>query len=116
MTDPNELRALVQEEIAVAVAPLRAELDRFRDELAALRGGAREVPAAAAAAGHAEAPSPEPIPSPPAAPAPVASPLPAERSDFARMLQRGLEAEARESRDEKDAPPPARKGWNPFRR
>ncbi|HEX2864789.1 MAG TPA: hypothetical protein VHN99_09500, partial [Deinococcales bacterium] len=46
---------------------------------------------------------------------PVAASIPAERSDFARMLQRGLEQEMHEH--EHEPPEPAKKrGWNPFKK
>ncbi len=44
--------------------------------------------------------------------------IPAERTDFARFLQRGLEQEAHDYSEDRlrDEAPKKRAGWNPFKR
>lgn len=48
-------------------------------------------------------------------PSVIAASVPTDRSDFARMLQRGLEQEAVEHLNE-PAAPAKKRGWNPFKR
>ena len=42
--------------------------------------------------------------------------IPAERTDFMRFIQRGLEQEEKEYKDEPVAKPEKKAGWNPFKR
>ena len=44
------------------------------------------------------------------------SEIPAERTDFMRFIQRGLEQEEKEYKDEPAAKPEKKAGWNPFKR
>ncbi len=46
----------------------------------------------------------------------VLSEIPAERTDFMRFIQRGLEQEEKEYKDEPAAKPEKKAGWNPFKR
>lgn len=102
---------MVRQEVAAAIAPLRAELQSLRAVFEGSSGPARDTPVVSAT-------EDVPAQAAPVAQPPVSSPtpVPAERDDFARMLRRGLEAEARQSAEDADSPPAPRKGWNPFRR
>ena len=115
----------VKQLIAEAVAPLEMQIQALRSELEAIKAkmsvsetdssladaiGSSDaesgvVSAEASSSSSAEIPSTEPL-----------SEIPAERTDFMRFIQRGLEQEEKEYKDEPVAKPEKKAGWNPFKR
>ena len=100
-----------------AVAPLEMQIKELRAELEAIKatiGGSASDSSLADVIGSsdaesavmsAEISSTEPL-----------SEIPAERTDFMRFIQRGLEQEEKEYKDEPAAKPEKKAGWNPFKR
>ena len=105
--------------ISEAIAPLEVQIKALRSELEALKNPAsvtepasssnpEAVPSSqtdAVTSSEIDAPSDQPL-----------SEIPAERTDFMRFIQRGLEQEEKEYKDEPAAKPEKKAGWNPFKR
>jgi hypothetical protein len=110
----------VQRLIREATTPLEAELRDLRAQIADLRTRLGVTPTApsgmtAPLSSSPAAPlEPDDEPSSPEPPAPTE--VPAERTDFMRFIQRGLEQEEREYAKEPEPAKPEKKGWNPFKR
>jgi hypothetical protein len=126
--NPEELRALIEDAVRRAVQPLEQELKSLRLELQGLKNASRAASNLdEETVQDAEISNPssqmETDEAPHTASQVVSLPeinteIPAERTDFARFLQRGLEQEAHDySQDNlrKEAPK-KRGGWNPFKR
>jgi hypothetical protein len=125
MDESAALKALIEEIVKRAVLPLETEIKSLRSELETMKqvgvkvlddrhkieGGTK---IASSALEQLDIDILEP---PITAPSlPVATEVPAERTDFARFLQRGLEQEKEQYREEKPDPEPKKKGWNPFKK
>ena len=113
---PDMEHDAVKQLISEAIAPLEVQIGELRAELEALKN-TLGVPAPdsslADAIESAEAVGAEetlPLDSE------ARSEIPAERTDFMRFIQRGLEQEEKEYKDEPAAKPEKKTGWNPFKR
>lgn len=110
----------VKQLISEAVAPLEAQIKELRSELEAIRasfGGSAPDSSLAEIISSSDADSSvvgaeNAVPSSTEA----LSEIPAERTDFMRFIQRGLEQEEKEYKDEPAAKPEKKAGWNPFKR
>jgi hypothetical protein len=122
--DQDVLRTLIAAEIKRATAPLEAEIQWLKAEVQALKAGSSNSissPVANPVVSSEPAPvwNPEPLAEAtttadePLSGLPVN--VPADRSDFARFLARGLEQEAKEYAEERPEPE-KKKGWNPFKK
>jgi hypothetical protein len=123
--DQNEvLKMLIEDAVKRVTAPLEAEVAALRAELEALKSGARPPQSQPVAPSTPSQPAAEPSnateePSnaePIASSLPVNAEVPAERTDFMRFLQRGLEQEEKEYAEREDTKPEKKRGWNPFKR
>jgi hypothetical protein len=124
MDDSTTLKALIEEIVKRAIVPLETEIKSLRVELESMKhtgvrvfddrqkieGGTK---VASAALEQLEIDIVEPPLTPNLS---VASEIPAERKDFARFLQRGLEQEQETYKEEKPDAGQKKKGWNPFKR
>jgi hypothetical protein len=105
----------IQRLIRDATEPLEAQIKDLRAEVAALRARLDGEPAPSPSSPTVQSaletaePSSEPAP-------PTPADVPAERTDFMRFIQRGLEQEEREYAKEPEPTKPEKKGWNPFKR
>lgn len=111
--DQDTLRQLISAEVRRAIVPLETEIQWLKAELQAIKSGASQ-PVAPTTAPMFQVAA-EPVEQPAAEESPMAS-VPADRTDFARFLARGLEQEAREYAEEKMQEPEKKRGWNPFKR
>jgi hypothetical protein len=132
--DQDVLRTLIAAEIKRATAPLEAEIQWLKAEVQALKAGSGGSGSSSVGSSLVGSnPAVNPVIS--SEPAPVWNPepatevantaetplnslpvnVPADRSDFARFLARGLEQEAKEYAEERPEPE-KKKGWNPFKR
>ena len=124
MDDSTALKALIEEIVKRAIVPLETEIKTLRTELEAMKhSGVRVYDDRHKIEGGTKIASPGleqleiDIVEPPLSPSlHVASEVPAERKDFARFLQRGLEQEQETYREEKPLESQKKKGWNPFKR
>lgn len=112
----DAVRALISE----AVAPLEVQIQALRAELEAIKAtlGVSATDSSLADAmvsSGAEATSSSGAESSVVSIEPL-SEIPAERTDFMRFIQRGLEQEEKEYKDEPTAKPEKKVGWNPFKR
>ena len=130
MDSSEGLKILIEDAVKRAVQPLEGEVAKLRAELETIKGklDGREVGSSVPVpAGLMQViPSqPKPVtaaesdtsgtatnPSNP----PVNTEVPAERTDFMRFLQRGLEQEEKEYAKEPEQKPEKKPGWNPFKR
>ena len=120
--NPDELRAMIDDAVRKAVQPLEQELNALRFEIdalknpsgTALRTQGNTVQDAVVSRVETETQPPSPVIAMPE----VNTEIPAERTDFARFLQRGLEQEAHDYSEEheREDEPKKRGGWNPFKR
>jgi hypothetical protein len=124
MDDSIALKALIEEIVKRAILPLESEIKTLRGELEAMKhtgvrvyddrhkieGGTIIAPPGLdqLEIDIVEPPLPSNLP--------VAGEIPAERKDFARFLQRGLEQEQETYKEEKPLESQKKKGWNPFKR
>ena len=128
--DQDVLRNLIAAEIKRATAPLEAEIQWLKAEVQSLKAG---LSSSVNTGSSTSSPIVNPVIS--SEPAPVWNPtpapevtntaeealnslpvnVPADRSDFARFLARGLEQEAKEYAEERPEPE-KKKGWNPFKK
>jgi hypothetical protein len=127
MDESTALKALIEEIVKRAVLPLETEIKSLRAELESIKHvgvkvmgdrpkieGGTIIATSASALEQLDIDIVEPpivVPH-----LPVASEVPAERTDFARFLQRGLEQEREMYKEEKPDETPKKKGWNPFKR
>ena len=110
----------VKQLISEAVAPLEMQVRELRSELEAIRAtlgasapdsslaeiiSSSDAESGVVTAEDAVTSGSEPL-----------SEIPAERTDFMRFIQRGLEQEEKEYKDEPAAKPEKKAGWNPFKR
>ena len=122
---PDMEHDAVKQLISEAIAPLEVQIKELRAELEAIKAtlGTLETTGAepdssladvissssaessVVSAEESSSPSSEPL-----------SEIPAERTDFMRFIQRGLEQEEKEYKDEPAAKPEKKAGWNPFKR
>jgi hypothetical protein len=123
MDDSTALKALIEEIVKRAIVPLETEIKNLRVELEGMKHtGVRVFDDRHKIEGGTKVASPAleqleiDIVEPPLMPMPVASEIPAERKDFARFLQRGLEQEQETYKEEKPEASQKKKGWNPFKR
>jgi hypothetical protein len=124
MDDSTALKALIEEIVKRAIVPLETEIKTLRSELEGMKHtGVRMFDDRHKIEGGTKVASPGleqleiEIVEPPLTPnVPAASEIPAERKDFARFLQRGLEQEQETYREEKPEVSQKKKGWNPFKR
>ena len=124
MDDSTALKALIEEIVKRAIVPLETEIKTLRTELEAMKHtGVRLFDDRPKIEGGTKIASPaleqleiDIIEPPLAANLSVASEIPAERKDFARFLQRGLEQEKETYKEEKPLESQKKKGWNPFKR
>ena len=118
----------VEQLISEAIAPLQTQIRELRAELETVKAalqipnsdsGLTELVSAAdtsSATESAASSSAELAASSAEAPPEAQPDIPAERTDFMRFIQRGLEQEEKEYKDEPDAKPEKKTGWNPFKR
>lgn len=125
MDESAALKALIEEIVKRAVLPLETEIKALRTELETMNhvgvkvmddrhkieGGTKIASSAFEQLDIDIVEPPIVAPSPP-----IATEVPAERTDFARFLQRGLEQEREMYKEEKPDQTPKKKGWNPFKR
>jgi hypothetical protein len=123
MDDSTALKALIEEIVKRAIVPLETEIKTLRSELEGMKHtGVRMFDDRHKIEGGTKVASPGleqleiEIVEPPLTPMPVANEAPAERKDFARFLQRGLEQEQETYKEEKPEVSQKKKGWNPFKR
>ncbi len=124
MDDSIALKALIEEIVKRAIVPLETEIKTLRTELEAMKQtGVRVYDDRHKIEGGTIIAKPGleqleiDIVEPPLTPnLPVVNEIPAERTDFARFLQRGLEQEKETYREEKPLESQKKKGWNPFKR
>jgi hypothetical protein len=124
MDDSIALKALIEEIVKRAIVPLETEIKTLRSELEAMKhtstrvfGDRPKIEGGTIVASPGLENLEIDIVEPPLAPSvPAASELPAERTDFARFLQRGLEQEKETYKEEKPLESQKKKGWNPFKR
>jgi hypothetical protein len=124
--DQNEvLQMLIEDAVKRVTAPLEAEVKALRAELELLKGGssANGVVTSPPSASEPSMPTvssqvdPEPSSDESATSNLGVNPeVPAERTDFMRFLQRGLEQEEKEYAEREDTKPEKKRGWNPFKR
>lgn len=120
----DAVKALISE----AIAPLEQQIKELRSELEAIRatlGGSATDSSPAdvisssgaepSVSSSAESASSSNAESSPSSAEPL-SEIPAERTDFMRFIQRGLEQEEKEYKDEPAAKAEKKIGWNPFKR
>lgn len=125
--NPEELRALIEDAVHRAVQPLEQELRTLKLELQGLKNASQGNPTLDeqtvqdAEISNASSQMVDEVSQ--AASQVVSLPqinteIPAERTDFARFLQRGLEQEAHEYSEDnlREEEPKKRGGWNPFKR
>ena len=110
----------VKQLIFEAVAPLELQIKELRSELEAMKAsfGVSEPDSSLAdviGSSDAESSVLNTEESSPSSSEPL-SEIPAERTDFMRFIQRGLEQEEKEYKDEPAAKPEKKAGWNPFKR
>ncbi len=124
MDDSTALKALIEEIVKRAILPLETEIKTLRTELETMKHtGVRVFDDRHKIEGGTIIASPgleqleiDIVEPPLTSNLPVASEIPAERKDFARFLQRGLEQEQETYREEKPLMSQKKKGWNPFKR
>lgn len=124
MDESTALKALIEEIVKRAISPLETEIRSLRTELETIKHtGIKVHDDRHKIEGGTKVASPAleqleiDIVEPPITPSlPVATAIPAERSDFARFLQRGLEQERETYKEEKPDVSQKKKGWNPFKR
>jgi hypothetical protein len=126
--NPEELRALIEDAVRQAVQGLEQELKSIRLELQDLKNASQTVPnldeetvqdaeisnaSSQMVVGEAPQATSQVVPLPE-----INTEIPAERIDFARFLQRGLEQEAHDYSEDnlREETPKKRGGWNPFKR
>ena len=125
MEESTALKALIEEIVKRAVLPLETEIKSLRSELETIKHvglkvmddrhkieGGTKIASSALEQLDIDIIEP-PLPAPSLS---VATEIPAERTDFARFLQRGLEQERETYKEERPDPNPKKKGWNPFKR
>ena len=110
----------IKQFVLEAVAPLEKQIKDLRAELEAIKAtlgvpepdssladaiSSSDAESGVVSAENAVPSSGEPL-----------SEIPAERTDFMRFIQRGLEQEEKEYKDEPAAKPEKKAGWNPFKR
>ncbi len=124
MDNSTALKALIEEIVKRAILPLETEIKTLRIEIEAMKHtGVRVFDDRHKIEGGTKIASPgleqleiDIVEPPLTTSIPVASEIPAERTDFARFLQRGLEQEKETYREEKPLESQKKKGWNPFKR
>ncbi len=124
MDESTTLKLLIEEIVKRAVLPLETEIKSLRTELESLKTGAKvftdrpkiEGGTIIATSALALEQLNIDIVEPPVVVPQAAVEVPAERTDFARFLQRGLEQEQVQYKEEKPDAAPTKKGWNPFKR
>ena len=110
----------VKQLISEAIAPLEVQIKELRAELAAIKAtlgvsepdssladviSSSDAESDSSSAEESSVPSADPL-----------SEIPAERTDFMRFIQRGLEQEEKEYKDEPAPKTEKKAGWNPFKR
>jgi hypothetical protein len=127
MEQADALKLMIEDAVKRVTEPLEREVKALRQELEALKRGSQgaDTPSSQATAsgqtGSSQlglhAPEPAADSSQATAEPGIAAEIPAERTDFKRFLQRGLEQEEKEYTVERsDAQPEKKRGWNPFKR
>jgi hypothetical protein len=122
MDQNDALKMLIEDAVRRVTAPLEAEIKALRAELEALKAPTpSSAPPSVNALSAAIEPTPtEPVQTPassePVSNLGVNTEVPAERTDFMRFLQRGLEQEEKEYAEREDVKPEKKRGWNPFKR
>lgn len=110
----------VKQLISEAVAPLEGQLKELRAELAAIKAtlGLPAPDSSLADVISSSSAASSVVTAEDAAPSSTEalSEIPAERTDFMRFIQRGLEQEEKEYKDEPTAKVEKKAGWNPFKR
>lgn len=115
----DAVKQLISEAIApleVQLKELRAELEAIKATLGSLETTASEPDSSLADAISSSDPESSGLKAEESSSAEPLSEIPAERTDFMRFIQRGLEQEEKEYKDEPAAKPEKRAGWNPFKR
>jgi hypothetical protein len=136
MDTSDALKVLIEDAVKRAIQPLEGEVANLRAELETVKaqlgrgelGSSVPVPSSAAQPPSQTVSSqPETVPrvadeasdsdgDTNSSSLPVNTEVPAERTDFMRFLQRGLEQEEKEYAKEPESKPEKKPGWNPFKR
>ncbi len=129
MEQADALKLMIEDAVKRVTEPLEREVAALRQELEALKRGSQGADTRLSQAtapgqtgssqpeGHASGAEPAADSSQTSHEPGIAAEIPAERTDFRRFLQRGLEQEEKEYTTERsDAQPEKKRGWNPFKR